>query len=75
MHQKHPVPNVAVSVFFPAGIISSLILVFLWMGCFVDGAQEAQNIANVVKILGNDVAFGIGMYMYAYDKRQVLNVR
>jgi hypothetical protein len=45
------------------------------MGCFVDGAQEAQNIANVVKILGNDVAFGIGMYMYAYDKRQVLNVR
>jgi len=47
VHQKHPVPNVAVSVFVPAGILMSFIL-FDKGCCFADGSQAAVNNANVV---------------------------
>ena len=36
---------------------------FLLMGCFVDGSQEAENIANVVKIDKNVMALCIGYYL------------
>jgi hypothetical protein len=42
---------VAVSVFFPAGILlSSLIILLLLTGCLVDGSQAAENMVNVVTI-------------------------
>ena len=43
VHQKHPVPKVAVSVFVPAGIVGSLIILFLIVGCLaVEDLHEAK---------------------------------
>jgi hypothetical protein len=36
------------------------------MGCFVDGSQEAETMANVVKMLANVMALCIGIVYVRY---------